>query len=630
MSRLPQPGGDVGQWGSVLNDYLLVAHNSDGSLKNAGIIAAKYTLPSGGIPRADLDADVQASLESAVTGIAPDATTITKGLVRLSGDLTGDALLPLIAPGRVSGGNGGSIATGTITNDNIHANAAIDKSKLAPLAVTDEDISVGAAIAQSKILNLVTDLAEKAPIVHSHSLSDISGLQTALDGKAATSHTHAISTVTGLQTALDAKAGSSHTHTADAITDFATATATVIGDRLQPGTNVNIDFDEATGITTISSTGGGAGGTPSSTVETVAGRTGNVVLGAGDITSGIFNTSRIPSLDTAKITTGTFDIARIPTGTSGTTVALGNHSHTGYAASTHSHSASDIAGGTFDIARIPTGTSSTTVALGNHTHASLYAALSHTHDDRYYTETETNTLLSAKLNANEKGIANGVATLDSGGKLPASQLPALAIKETFIVASQSAMLALTAQRGDMAIRTDSGRSYVLASDSPSVLADWKELVANSGAAAAVTSVAGRTGAVTLTKSDVGLGNVDNTSDANKPVSTATQTAIDNVRRVAINAQLTSYTLVLSDEGKAIQFTNTSNATLTVPPNGTVAFAIGTVIEIVQMGTSQVTLAPGAGVTLLSADNLLATRTQYSVVSIRKSATNTWVVAGDLA
>ena len=42
----------------------------------------------------------------------------------------------------------------------------------------------------------------------------------------------------------------------------------------------------------------------------------------------------------------------------------------------------------------------------------------------------------------------------------------------------------------------------------------------------VTSVAGRTGAVTLTKTDVGLGNVDNTSDANKPISTATQAALD--------------------------------------------------------------------------------------------------------
>ena len=42
----------------------------------------------------------------------------------------------------------------------------------------------------------------------------------------------------------------------------------------------------------------------------------------------------------------------------------------------------------------------------------------------------------------------------------------------------------------------------------------------------VTSIAGKTGAVTLAKGDVGLGNVDNTSDANKPISTATKTALD--------------------------------------------------------------------------------------------------------
>lgn len=46
------------------------------------------------------------------------------------------------------------------------------------------------------------------------------------------------------------------------------------------------------------------------------------------------------------------------------------------------------------------------------------------------------------------------------------------------------------------------------------------------AAATVSSVAGKTGAVTLVKGDVGLSNVDNTSDANKPVSTATQAALD--------------------------------------------------------------------------------------------------------
>ncbi len=110
------------------------------------------------------------------------------------------------------------------------------------------------------------------------------------------------------------------------------------------------------------------------------------------------------------------------------------------------------------------------------------------------------------------GSASDITT----GTLPTSVLPPLAINDVFTAASQAAMLALTAQRGDIAIRTDTNRSYILATDSPATLADWKLLTAGGD----VTSVAGRTGVVVLTKADVGLSNVDNTSDANKPVSTA--------------------------------------------------------------------------------------------------------------
>ena len=97
------------------------------------------------------------------------------------------------------------------------------------------------------------------------------------------------------------------------------------------------------------------------------------------------------------------------------------------------------------------------------------------------------------------------------GTLPTSALPPLAINSVTVVATQAAMLALTAERGDMAIRTDTGRTYVLASDSPATLADWKEVTA----AGQVVSVSGQTGAVTLAKADVGLGSVDNTADTAK-------------------------------------------------------------------------------------------------------------------
>lgn len=111
---------------------------------------------------------------------------------------------------------------------------------------------------------------------------------------------------------------------------------------------------------------------------------------------------------------------------------------------------------------------------------------------------------------------------DISGMVPTSALPPLAINETYTVASQAAMLALTAERGDMAIRTDNGGTYVLSSDAPGTLADWKELMA----AGQVQSVAGKTGVVSLVKADVGLGSVDNTADSAKPVSGPMQAALD--------------------------------------------------------------------------------------------------------
>jgi hypothetical protein len=65
----------------------------------------------------------------------------------------------------------------------------------------------------------------------------------------------------------------------------------------------------------------------------------------------------------------------------------------------------------------------------------------------------------------------------------------------------------------------------------------------------VTSVAGREGEIILTKDDVGLGSVDNTSDANKPVSTAVQTALDNKVDKVTGKQLSTEDYTTSDRNK---------------------------------------------------------------------------------
>lgn len=100
------------------------------------------------------------------------------------------------------------------------------------------------------------------------------------------------------------------------------------------------------------------------------------------------------------------------------------------------------------------------------------------------------------------GVANGIASLDSSGVLPTSQLPNLAITDTFTVASEAAMLALVCEKGDVAIRTDVSKTYILAGDDPSVLANWKELATPTDL---VSSVNGQTGVVVLDTEDISEG-----------------------------------------------------------------------------------------------------------------------------
>ena len=139
------------------------------------------------------------------------------------------------------------------------------------------------------------------------------------------------------------------------------------------------------------------------------------------------------------------------------------------------------------------------------------------------TQAGLDTAIATRIPTTARGAALGVASLGADGRIPESELPAIAITDTFTVASQAAMLALTAERGDIAIRTDLNKTFALAAEPASTLANWLELRTPTDA---VLSVAGKTGAVTLVKGDVGLGNVDNTSDAAKPVSTAQQAALN--------------------------------------------------------------------------------------------------------
>jgi len=107
-------------------------------------------------------------------------------------------------------------------------------------------------------------------------------------------------------------------------------------------------------------------------------------------------------------------------------------------------------------------------------------------------------------------------------------------------------------------------------------------------------------------------------------------ALPNDTVITANDQSGAYVVVLSDAGKSIDVTSTGATTVTVPPNSSVAFPIGTVIEIAQLGGGQITVTAGSGVTVNSPGSLVRTRVQYSAVSLRKLSTDTWILSGDLA
>ena len=127
----------------------------------------------------------------------------------------------------------------------------------------------------------------------------------------------------------------------------------------------------------------------------------------------------------------------------------------------------------------------------------------------------------AKLSFTPEDVAhknqpNGYAGIDASGKLNPDVLPAIAITSVFTATTEAEQLALDTQEGDIVVRSDITKSYVRNSGASATMADFTELKVPAGS---VLSVNGKTGAVTLTASDIGaqaeLGYTpENTADKN--------------------------------------------------------------------------------------------------------------------
>jgi hypothetical protein len=115
---------------------------------------------------------------------------------------------------------------------------------------------------------------------------------------------------------------------------------------------------------------------------------------------------------------------------------------------------------------------------------------------------------------------------------------------------------------------------------------------------------------------------------------ATSTLTSPKVNLGVNAQTgTTYTTVLDDNGKLVTQTNASAIATTIPTNASVAYPIGAQITFSQMGAGQVTISGAVGVTIASTGATATApklRVQYSTATAIQTATDTWLIVGDLA